>query len=182
MNAESVGSQPRRTIHSHEVLLNDPLLKDFANIFDLEESINFTPAYLRDSDVQPPHTPLGGAYEDIISHILVLQEKDTRRFRFILIDQAEAEVMKELLKQEAANPFKGHRSIQPCLYSLDTGIEQQGSDRFNEKQLEKNPLFQKLRIQAKFRRGDQNYSPEEMAILKPWIARKRRRPNGKVLP
>lgn len=172
MNAIYIEKQNKRTIQSAEMLVADPALKDFANLFDLEESVNFSPAYLRDSDLEPPCTPLSGAYEEINPAIIIVQEIDTKKLRFILSDQEDAKMVKMLLKQDTADPVKGQRQVRMCLYSLDTGIEQQGSDRFDENALSKDPHFQQLRIQAKFRRGDQYYSQEELSILSSWIKKK----------
>ena len=172
MDAGQVTEQTKRCMNISEVLAADDTLCDFASVFDLEESVNFMPAYLRDSDREPPCTPLGGAYEATNPHIIIVQEGLSGKIRFILADQEEAKAIKKLLQTESASPWQGKRELKICLYQLDTGIEQQGSDRFNEDELNQNPQFQQLRTEALFRRGDQYYTEEDFPRLSSWIQRK----------
>jgi hypothetical protein len=172
MNDGQVTEQTKRCMNTSEVLAADDTLRDFAGIFDLEESVNFMPAYLRYSDREPPCTPLGGAYEATNPHIIIVQEGLSGKIRFILADQEDAKAIKKLLQTESASPWRGKREVKICLYQLDTGIEQQGSDRFNEDELNQNPQFQQLRMQAQFRRGDQFYTEEDLPRVSSWIQRK----------
>jgi hypothetical protein len=115
---------------------------------------------------------LGGAYEATNPHIIIVQERCSGKIRFILVDQEDAKAIKKLLQTESASPWQGKRELKICLYQLDTGIEQQGSDRSNEDELTQNPQFQQLRTEAQFRRGDQYYTEEDLSRLRLWIQSK----------
>lgn len=175
LTAKKLSSRPSRVVDVSQVYAADDRVKDFSTIFDLDASVNFVPGYVRENDRQPPCTPFGGAYEDIASHYLVVQDTGSgqaEKLRLVQVDQAEAEKIKKLLQQEAVEPWRGQRQRRVALYSLDTGIEQQGSDRFDLEQLKHHAQFQRLRVQAKFRRGDQRYTPEELVILRVWMQEK----------
>lgn len=155
-----------------DVFSNEPILTPYQDIFDssLRATLNMMPIYARSTNEQPIYHPFG-KYQDIVSYLIVTKDNEGK-LTAILADQADAVQIDDLLKKDAKKPLPQQRNCQVCLYNLQNGIVQQGAEPFNEKTLEQDPAFIKLKAQAKFFGGFVNYSEEELQALEQWIQEK----------
>jgi hypothetical protein len=113
-----------------------------------------------------PYTPFG-KHQDGVREMLIIQDQNTSEFKLMLLSQDEAKQFEERLKQKRASLENG---VKLALYQPGYGLYAQGPDFPTEKQLQKHPQFQQLKVQAKFFNGDVSYSRDEIRALEAWFS------------
>lgn len=153
-----------------EILSEDPSLKMHPKVFDpgLTASLNFMPVYSPSHFKEVFYKPFD-EHQDWSDYILIIEDKTTNRFQLMMLNQMDVKDISQHLRSEAKKPHQGQRDVKICVYHLNTGIYQQGSDRFSSRDLEKDPQFLRLKTQAKFFNGMIDYTEAELPFLREWI-------------
>jgi hypothetical protein len=111
-----------------------------------------------------------GFYQKKHNFILATQDKMTKQWRVILLDQNDAVQFKQLLNQDALNPnLQEKREILSCLYHLDAKTQHSSSEVIPYDMFEKSPELVNLIVQAKFLSGESSYDKNELPLLKAWL-------------
>lgn len=132
-------------------------MKDYIDIFDdqLVCSSNLLPREKLFSLGQKP-----------VSELLFVKDKMSGKILGAMLDQQDSASLLEML----ANG-EGSSRISTSFYNF--ALEpRQGDHPIDKEQLESNPQFRRLLVQAKFFNGETHYKPSEVTILKEWIAEK----------
>lgn len=153
-----------------EICNSYPDGKPVAKFFDqnLFCSLNLCPVD-KPTDDMHSYTPFG-LYQKSFTQLLVMEDKSTGEIKAMLVDSNDSKIYNNMLLKDAKKPIKGNRDVRLALYHLDVGMHTQGSDRIDAAKLEANPQFQKLKAQAKFLRGDTDYTDKEKVVLKKWLS------------
>jgi len=136
----------------------------------LKRALAFASSFVRQEAQEPiqtpPYSPFG-LFQDSSQHLLVIQNPDTKQIQAAMIDQEDARSLSALLEKDQKSPLPSKRETRLCLYHLENGVYRQGKEPVEG--LEKDPLFLRLKTQAKFFNGELAYSEEEIGVLKEWI-------------
>ncbi len=114
-------------------------------------------------------TPFGFAQKEA-DYALAIEDKQTGGLRLMLLDNDDAAAFKTMLQDDSLNPDKGQkRELRLTLYHFDSGTLVQGKEGIAAERFEKDGKLLTLKVQAKFFRGDSNYSRQELVQLEKWL-------------
>lgn len=112
------------------------------------------------------------------NYALIVEDEDGQ-LQFIMLDEANAAVLKELDAENICKPGRANPLVKPykiALYQLDLGyfLKEGESPEFiiDSESLKQNPEFISLKVQMKFLNGYVDYEEEEIAALKQWLSDK----------
>lgn len=141
--------------------LSDAISDDFL------VSLNFAPLHhqhkLMKADKTPYEFEFFGPYHKNLQDILLVQNKISRKFRCVLIDENDAKAWDEFLQTHPSN--SGENKV--ALYNLSThSIYRETADPINAQDI---PLD--LLVEASFLAGRVNYPKDQLDILKAFLER-----------
>lgn len=162
------GELERPLVGVKDALEQEQIDPELSQLFDsdLLISFNMMPIYKIEDGFD--FTPFG-MYQKSVTQALVIQDKQSGKVQLVLLDVEEAKQFEAFLAQDYRQPAEGPRDVRLALYHLGTGIYRQGAESIDPIDLEKDPHFIRLKVQAKFFNGDSRFSKAEQPILKAWL-------------
>lgn len=138
-------------------------LKLYQDVFDsrLLSTNNLTPVFYYDSSTQPYH--IFGFDQKSVTDLLFIKMPDG--LRAIMLDLGDSAECQSRLQQEDSK-------INTSIYSFQLGLHAQGKCPISPQELQDDPHFMRLIVQAKFFNGEVYYTAEEMKVLEAWIKEK----------
>lgn len=100
--------------------------------------------------------------------LLLIRDKTNGQIQVLVLNQWDALMFQRLLEKDRLEPIQGKRDIQIALYHMYLGLIGQGSDPIDAN-IEQNPDFLRLKLQADFLNGKSDYTASELKMLKTWI-------------
>ena len=115
-------------------------------------------------------TPFGFAQKEV-NYAVVIKDKKTAELKLMLLDGHDAAAFKQILTEswEVNKRENPDREVDLMLYHFDSDTAVPGQPGDMEAKVKKDPQFLKLKVLAKFFRGDSNYNKEELSYLEPWL-------------
>ncbi len=131
-------------------------------------SLNQMPIHQHVETYKLPFAPFGLSQKEN-QWALVIQDKASNALDLLLLDHNDAKWFDAMLTQDGKTSMQEKREVRLGLYNLSTGLVRTGRERIQEDELEANPEFMKLKIQAKFLGGRSDYSKSEIPLLTQWL-------------
>jgi len=120
--------------------------------------------------LQSPQAPFTNEQKPLFE-VLIVEEvvkSGAKELKMVLIDQNDAPFFRHAFKEDQAKGSDPAVKRQRKVAIFDVGLNRvtaQGKNRFEEGELEKNPLFRELLMEAKLLNGEVTYSDEEQKLL-----------------
>lgn len=118
--------------------------------------------------------PIFNAQQAHCNKVLVIEDKKTSELKMLLLDARDEKQFRKLLIYASKNQEMHKGSLgqnRLALVDLYTGIYQQDNskDPIEAVRLEADPAFQRLKVQAKFQKGEIHYTSNELPHLEAWL-------------
>lgn len=157
-------------ISASDALLKQKELSSFSTLFD--EKLKVTPdllATFADHYLKPN---LFHNHQKIALQYCVRINNETGEIELFMLSQFAFAQLKAKLAEEFSAQKSANSLYSICIYDSELGIVQQGKEKMADAELQKNPIFMKLLVQAKFFNGETHFNKEELPILNEWITEK----------
>lgn len=114
-----------------------------------------------------PFYSLFGLLQKHMKGVLIVEDKETKALKLVLVDDNDEYELKQRLEKDSS---QGDARV--GLYLFGYGMYRQGKESLDESTLYNRADFTKLMTQSKFAAGQLDYTDQEFAYLKEWVAEK----------
>ena len=168
-NIEKLADKISPFVNLNQALSTTPSLNDKEEIFHpaIAGSLNLFQLYQAGHHTAP-YQPFD-QYQKEVSSFLIVEDKETKKLKFVLLDQNDEQDIKDLLIRDNQIATNTEKQTRVSLYAFNYGSYLQGRERLDFDSIKNQPEFLDVLVQIKFLKGDITYSPEELPHLKQWI-------------
>jgi hypothetical protein len=171
LKKEYFTEQPDRALSIDRVLKEG--MEEYVGVFDSRILCSSNLCPLDSSGYKP--LPMFSKFQANFNKALLIENEETSELQMLLLDARDEKQFQALLtrvtKSSEIQKSKETSGNRLAIVDFYTGICQQSDvdHPISAKRLQANAVFQKLKVQGKFRTGEINYSAEEKPYLEAWI-------------